>query len=349
MTTQISNQNRPLPSTFNVTAQSLATNAKLIDSTLNLMNKALTVAGKALDVADKMGKAVQQDPGFAAGAGGCFPTEKPNPAESKDSKASLKVDKESGKITTPGGYTIEQVGQFEWKVTGPDKKETRVWGDPHVDESDGGRWDFKKNAEFQLGDGTRICVTCKPYGNGATVTGELDIVNADSHIKVTDIDKGKGKVGDVTFDGDEALFKFNAQGADHIKMGASTADWNFEGREIIGSENQGEKLKTKDQAGTSVNTQKWQTAFAPTPGNDALKSLQDRFSAVQKLFDSLKNTRALGFNPFRRTDDLFNKYDRNQHRDGMQTAFKALNTMLQVLQRQFELSAMLRSRGSNIS
>jgi hypothetical protein len=352
MTTGISNQNRLPTGNFNfsgVSAQNLAKNAKLIDSTLNLMNQALTATGKALEAADKMAKSVQQSPGFTAGAGGCFPTEKPNASEAIDRQASLKVDKETGKITTPGGYTIEQIGQFEWKVTGPDKKETRVWGDPHVEESDGGKWDFKKNSEFLLGDGTRICVTCKPYGNGATVTGELDIVNADSHVKVTDIDKGKGKVGDVTFDGDDALFKFNKNGADHITMGATTADWNFENREIIGSENQGEKLKTRDQAGTSVNTQKWQSAFAsPSSATDMMKSIQDRFSVVQKMFESLKNTRAMGFNPFRKADDFF-KYDRNQHLQGMQSSFKALSNMLQVLQRQFELSAMLRSRGSNIS
>lgn len=29
----------------------------------------------------------------------------------------LKVDQDSGVITTPGGYKIEQVGQFEWKLS----------------------------------------------------------------------------------------------------------------------------------------------------------------------------------------------------------------------------------------
>src|SRR4051812_11209965 len=47
-----------------------------------------------------------------------------------------------GKIHTPGGYTIESCGNSEWKITGPDGKCTRVWGDPHVAESDGGKWDF---------------------------------------------------------------------------------------------------------------------------------------------------------------------------------------------------------------
>lgn len=348
--TGISNQTRLSTATnFNfggVSAQNLATNAQLIESTLNLMNQALNVAGKALDLADQMGKAA---PGQATNAPngnpGCFPTEKPNPVEATDPDASLKVDKD-GKITTPGGYVIEQLGQFEWKVTGPDKKETRVWGDPHVEESDGGKWDFKKNTEFLLGDGTRIAVTCKPYGNGATVTGQLDIVNGDSHVCVTDIDKGKGKVGQVTKDGDAALFKFNAQGADHVTMGKTTAEWNFEDREIVGSENQGEKLKTRDSL--NLVQHKWQSQFSTGNASDTLKSVQKSFDSVQKLFEALSNTRSNGFNPFRKKDDIF-KYDRNQHLDGMKASFKALTTMLQTLQRQFELSGMLRSRGSNIA
>lgn len=349
MTTGISNQNRPtaLPTTTfsGVPAQTLAANAKLIDSTLKLMNQALDVAGKALDTADKMGKSVQQQQqGIAAGPGGCFPTEQPSPANSYNREASLKVDKD-GKITTPGGYTIEQMGQFEWKITGPDKKETRVWGDPHVEESDGGKWDFKKNTEFVLGDGTRIDVTCKPYGNGATVTGQLDIVNGDSHVQVTDIDKGKGKVGPILSDGDAALARFNIQGADHVTMGKTSADWTFEGREIIGSEKQGEKLKTKDEV--AQITSNWMTRFAPDKKNDPVQALQERFDSIQKLFQSMSNTRSAGFNPFRRQND-FGSYDRNQHLDGMKASFKAVSSMMQALQRQFEMSGMLRNRGTNI-
>ncbi|WNG35205.1 DUF1521 domain-containing protein [Archangium minus] len=349
MTTGISNQNRQTATSTNlnfsgVNEQTLAANAKLIDSTLKLMNEAVNLAGKALDTADQMGKAVQAQQQF--GTGGCFPTEQPNPADSFHREASLRVD-DSGKITTPGGYTIEQLGQFEWKITGPDNKETRVWGDPHVEESDGGKWDFKKNTEFVLGDGTRIDVTCKPYGNGATVTGQLDIVNGDSHVRVTDIDKGKGKVGPVTDDGHAQLSTFNIAGADHVTMGKTTADWTFEGREIVGSENQGEKLKTKNEVATI--TSNWMTQFATKKkGNDTLQAMQERFDSVQKLFESLTNTRAMGFNPFRRQND-FAKYDRNQHLEGMKASFNAMTEMMKALQRQFEISGMLRGRGSNIA
>src|SRR5262249_36342838 len=60
------------------------------------------------------------------------------------------------KIHTPGGYTIEADGNTAWKITGPDGKCTTVSGDPHVSESDGGKWDFKRDSSFVLPDGTKI-------------------------------------------------------------------------------------------------------------------------------------------------------------------------------------------------
>jgi hypothetical protein len=123
--------------------------------------------------------------------GGCcnFPT----PADSTHPSGSLQTD--GNVITTPGGFKIEATGKFEWKITGPDGKETRVWGDPHVAEGDGGKWDFKKNSTFVLGDGTRINVTTAPYGNnGMTVTQDLEIISGNDRVTVSGIDKGKGVV-----------------------------------------------------------------------------------------------------------------------------------------------------------
>src|SRR5688572_20456016 len=87
--------------------------------------------------------------GQSIAAGGCVVP--PSPFESSQPQGSLKTD--AGVITTPGGYKIEATSQFEWKITGPDGKTTRVWGDPHVAEGDGGKWDFKRNSTFVLGDG----------------------------------------------------------------------------------------------------------------------------------------------------------------------------------------------------
>src|SRR5205814_250673 len=68
----------------------------------------------------------------------CAPVQPPKPECGCHPSGSLKVD--NGVITTPGGYKIEQLNQFEWKVTDKCGNCTRVWGDPHVAESDGGHW-----------------------------------------------------------------------------------------------------------------------------------------------------------------------------------------------------------------
>jgi hypothetical protein len=156
----------------------------------------------------------------------------------------LKVDQESGVITTPGGYKIEQIGQYEWKITGEDGKWTRVWGDPHVQESDRSgdatAWDFKRDSTFLLPDGTRINVSTKPYNN-MTVTSGLEVTNGNDRVLVTDIDKGKGKVGDVTHDGFQNI-QARAD-KDVFVMGKETDDWYLNGQEVLGSNNGGESFK----------------------------------------------------------------------------------------------------------
>jgi Domain of Unknown Function (DUF1521) len=156
----------------------------------------------------------------------------------------LKVDQESGVITTPGGYKIEQIGQYEWKITGQDGKWTRIWGDPHVQEGDRSgeatAWDFKRDSTFVLPDGTRINVTTKPF-NEMTVTSQLEVINGNDRVLVTDIDKGKGKVGDITHDG--LAHTSDRCGRDLFIMGCETDDWYFQGKEIIGSNNGGDSLK----------------------------------------------------------------------------------------------------------
>lgn len=330
----------------NVSNTAIANNAKLIESTLNLVEKAVGLATKFVD---QMSKASDSQ-GIAAGPGGCFPSEKPNPLDSVREQNSLKVDKD-GKITTPGGYQIEQLGQFEWKVTGPDGKHTRVWGDPHVDEGDGGKFDFKRDTAFVLGDGTRINVTTKPWGNDMTVTGQLDIVSGDSHVRVTDIDKGKGKVGQPTQDGLDEVVRFHGNTkADVFRMGNETDDWTYEGKEIIGSEKGGDIIKTaKDpftfKPGQNTATQNHTSPTKKQPAWADMAKLGERFDAISKLFDQLKNTRANGFNPFRKTDDFFGKYDKGQHRSGMTQAFKAMGDMFRALEQVSKLNDMLRFRG----
>jgi hypothetical protein len=189
-----------------------------------------TAAGRFAELAEKLGptSAVCQ----------CAPVAPPALEDSCHPAGSLRAS--ADKVTTAGGYTIEMLGRFEWKITGPDGKSTRVWGDPHVDEGDGGKWDFKRDSTFVLGDGTRVNVKTAPYGNDMTVTSSLEIISGNDRVLVGDIDKGKGKVGEVTRDGFQHVNSFSG---DVIVQGVETDDWSFRGREIVGSENGGASFK----------------------------------------------------------------------------------------------------------
>ena len=333
----------------NVNAAVVASHSKLIESALNLAEKAISLSNK---IVDTMGKPAADSQGITAG--GCFPTEKPTPADSYHRTPELSVDKD-GKIKTPGGYTIEQLGQFEWKVSGPDGKSTRVWGDPHVDESDGGKFDFKRDTAFVLGDGTRINVTCKPWGNDMTVTGQLDVVCGDAHVRVTDIDKGKGKVGEVKMDGQAEVVRFHSTGkkTDVFDMGKETDDWTLQGHEIIGSEKGGEILKTaKDPLITGhrpvlTGGNNPTNPTKPAQRDEQMNALQELFKTLGKFFETLGNaTRSKGFNPFRRQDD-FGNYDRKAHRQGLDQAFKSITTMFQALDQLSRLNDMVRRGPQN--
>jgi hypothetical protein len=283
---------------------------------------------------------------------GCFPSEFPGKYEDYWRPADkLKVDESSGKITTPGGYQIEQLGQFEWKISGPDGKSTRVWGDPHVDESDGGKFDFKKNTTFALPDGTQIHVTTKPWGNsGMTVTGQLDITCGADRVTVTDIDKGKGKVapGGVQKDGYDKKVDFRNKNEDILYMGKESDDWSFNGREVIGDNNGGESFKVGDlltpghYSVDGTKTEQWQPGKTkPEVRDDFLERIN---KAVEKLFDLTKETRAFGNNPFRGTDDFGKKYDKKQHKDGINHAFTAVKHMFKALDEINKLNDMVSRR-----
>jgi hypothetical protein len=144
-----------------------------------------------------------------------------------------------GKVHTPGGYTIEASGNTNWKITGPDGKSTCVEGDPHVKESDGGKWDFKRNSSFVLPDGTNINVRTAPSGNGMTVTSALEIVNGNNRVEIDGVNGHCPQRSQVQHTGQQ----WNTAGWDRFTMGHQTDDWAFGGREIVGSEKGGDVLK----------------------------------------------------------------------------------------------------------
>jgi Domain of Unknown Function (DUF1521) len=239
----------------------------------------------------------------ANGTGCCRPVSPPVREDRCHPSGTLQVD-QSGVITTPGGYKIEQLGQYEWKICGPDGKWTRIWGDPHVQESDRGSestaWDFKKNSTFVLPDGTRINVSTKPY-NDMTVTSQLEVINGNDRVLVTDIDKGKGKVGTVTHDG--LSHNSTPCGNDVIVMGCETDDWYFQGREIIGSNNGGDSFKL-GQSRTTDMTQflsqlenfglrlldslyrNWPTGRG-SEADESRDQIRDQINSVNQLFRTI--------------------------------------------------------------
>ncbi|SEU39337.1 DUF1521 domain-containing protein [Stigmatella erecta] len=260
--------------------------AKAAASTLDQLSKTAatgpaaptgTPAGSQSDILDWGGSAKSLNDVFNLAVNGT--PSAPAPGDSSHPSGNLQTDPKTGVVTTPGGYKIEALSQFDWKITGPDGKETKIWGDPHVAEGDGGTWDFKRDSTFVLGDGTRINVTCKPYGNGMTVTGGLDIISGNDRVQITDIDKGKGKTGPVTADGYANVNAFGNK--DVFVMGKESDDWSFQGKEVIGSNNGGDSFKLgKDLAAGSP------TNPTTKPANK-FEQLSDLFKSLSKVFESL--------------------------------------------------------------
>lgn len=110
-----------------------------------------------------------------------------------------------GSIRTAGGYTVVPEGKTNWNIFGPgqsakEKPVSRIWGDPHVSEADGTRWDFTKNSNFRLPDGTLINAQTSSE-KGQSVTTGLTIANGADRVNVTGVNTGQPKVGEITQDG----------------------------------------------------------------------------------------------------------------------------------------------------
>lgn len=263
-----------------------------------------------------------------APGGCCVP---PSPFDSSQPSGSLTTD--GSVITTAGGYKIEATGQHDWQITGPDGKVTKVWGDPHVAEGDGGKWDFKKNSTFVLGDGTRINVTTAPWGNdGMTVTSGLEVISGNDRVTVSGIDKGKGVVGQVTQDG---FAHANTFSGDVFVMGRETDDWSHQGKEIIGSNNGGDSFQLGNDlpAGNTPvrvrNNDNWLNMF---------RELSNRFG-----WNNNWRPNNFGSNPY--YNGLTNgnqfsskRYDQIQHRRQMRQAFQLIGNMFNLLARFNNLS-----------
>ncbi len=103
-----------------------------------------------------------------------------------------------GSITTPGGYTIYNDGNYQWRVKSPSGIESRIYGDPHVDEDNDGDadWHFNQDGTFVLPDGAKIFVDTTEVGVGITVSDNLKIQYGDSLGSMDVKNGGPGTVGD---------------------------------------------------------------------------------------------------------------------------------------------------------
>ena len=295
-------------------------------------------AGFANGLGYGVGQAVGQATAQALTGQSC-PCSAPSPVDSSHPAGSLQVGQD-GVITTPGGYKIQATGQYEWNVTGPDGKSSKIWGDPHVAESDGGKWDFKRNSSFVLGDGTRINVSTKPYNN-MTVTSGLEIISGNDRVQVSDVDQGKGKVGEVTHDGFAHANSFGNN--DVFVMGQNAADWSFQGKEIVGSENGGESFKLGKDLRPLVDT----TTKYGGPQGYADSLTKDIMSMMSNLMQTLGNlgggtSPVLPQNTAQGNQAWDQGYNQNTHKNALSDTIKLFGQMLEVISQVLALAGQVR-------
>jgi uncharacterized protein Yka (UPF0111/DUF47 family) len=124
---------------------------------------------------------------------------------SRASDGSWQVDQENNTIQLDNGYELSfDNDRQSWHIKDADGNEVNIWGDPHVKENDGGKWDFKQDSTFVLDDGTKITVHTQPRDNGTTVTDTVTITKGDQAIQVTGVADNNVQISDVMNNG-EAL------------------------------------------------------------------------------------------------------------------------------------------------
>ncbi len=109
---------------------------------------------------------------------------------------------------TAGGHTIVFEGERQsMKIYGPgqgpdDTPQADIWGDPHVQESDGTRWDFTKDGDVVLPDGTLIAMDTTSE-TGQSYLDRVTIVTGNDRVEINGI-AGDEPVADyVRADGHE--------------------------------------------------------------------------------------------------------------------------------------------------
>lgn len=99
-------------------------------------------------------------------------------------------------VKTNDGFNVTFLGRDEaFTITGPDGKTTKIWGDPHVKESDGDQWDFKNQSSFIFGNNKVTVQTVPSEHNGeVTYSQTVTVYNGDDRFTITGIDKNAPEI-----------------------------------------------------------------------------------------------------------------------------------------------------------
>lgn len=112
-------------------------------------------------------------------------------------------DKGQTVVKTEDGYEVTFLGaRQEFTIKASDGKTTTIWGDPHVVESDGDKWDFTDKSSFVFGN-NKLTVETTPAGNGATYSKTVTIYNQNDRFTISGLDKNKPIIEAWSFDGKE--------------------------------------------------------------------------------------------------------------------------------------------------
>jgi hypothetical protein len=104
-------------------------------------------------------------------------------------------------VRTLDGFTVRAEGRDQaWSITGPDGQTTRIWGDPHVTESDGDKWDFLNRSTFMFGK-NKATIEVVPAGNGQTLSARLTVYSDRERVTIDGIERNQPNVIAASSDG----------------------------------------------------------------------------------------------------------------------------------------------------
>lgn len=188
---------------------------------------------------------------FQAVAGNTGVVSKPPPPKPAPAGLTVKGDT----VVTPGGFTIHSDGQYDWMIEDPQGHCTHTSGDPHVAVDQKHVFDFKREAVFELPDGTNVVCHVKPLGNGMTVTTSLDVIASGQQVTIGGIDGGKGRPGQVV-----------AARGGNVPAGDDVFEYGDENGHAGWSLGTGGEITGDTQGGEILDTNGHHLAYAPAEG-----------------------------------------------------------------------------------